>query len=38
MSDELLRKVKHEFEHVRLYQQVSEFFDDVAEQVAALRN
>lgn len=37
ISDELLRKIKHEFEHIALYNQTSEFFDAVAEKVKAIK-
>lgn len=37
ISDDLLRRIKHEFEHISIYQQVSEFFDEVAGKVAAIK-
>jgi hypothetical protein len=37
ISDELLRKIKHEFAHVTLYGQTTEFFDELAKQVAAIK-
>jgi hypothetical protein len=36
ISNELLRKLKHEFEHISLYDSKTEFFDEIVEELKAL--
>jgi hypothetical protein len=33
ITDLLLRKIAHEFEHIKIYEEVSERFDDIAAEV-----
>ena len=37
ISDELLRKIQHEFNHIVIYDEKGAHFDEVAEQVAAIK-
>lgn len=37
ISDELLRKIRFEFEHIALYESISDHFDDVREELEASR-
>ena len=35
VSDELLRKIRHEFEHISLYESISDHFNEIREELNA---